>query len=69
MLAGQLRLADTNALTPGARLDDVGLDSLGLLSFIAAMEREFGISVSDLDYEGLTTFGDVVALVERLTRA
>lgn len=51
-----------------ALLEDVGLDSLGMLSFIASIERDFGVGISDRDYESLTTFGDAIGLVERLTR-
>jgi acyl carrier protein len=68
ILVRQLKLADTSTLLPGASLSDVGLDSLGMLAFIASIEREFGVSVSDRDYEDLDTFGDAVALVGRLAR-
>jgi acyl carrier protein len=68
ILARQLRLAEDTTFTPDTVLDDAGLDSLGMLSFIAAVERDFVVSVSDHDYESLRTFGDALALVERLTR-
>jgi acyl carrier protein len=47
-------------------LEEVGLDSLGMLAFIASIEREFGVSISDRDYETLETYGDALALVRRL---
>jgi acyl carrier protein len=68
ILARQLRLPQDTAFTPGTVLDDAGLDSLGMLSFIAAIEREFGVSISDRDYESLRTFGDALRLAARLTR-
>ena len=68
LLTRQLRLLDESALTPNVTLEDAGLDSLGMLSFIAAIEREFNVSVSDRDYETLRTFGDALVLVDRLTR-
>jgi len=68
ILVRQLKLADTSTLLPGASLSDVGLDSLGMLAFIAGIEREFGVSVSDRDYEELETFGDAITLVARLAR-
>jgi acyl carrier protein len=68
ILVQQLRLPDNSCLTPDARLEDAGLDSLAMLSFIASIEREFDVSVSDRDYETLETFGDALALVDRLTR-
>ena len=67
-LARQLRLAEDTPLPHETVLEDVGLDSLAMLSFIAGIERDFSVSVSDTDYESLRTFGDAVALVERLTR-
>ena len=67
-LVRQLRLPDGAVFTPDTVLDDVGLDSLGMLAFIAAIERDFSVSISDRDYESLRTFGDALALVERLTR-
>lgn len=48
-------------------LEDVGLDSLGMLSFIASIERDFNVGISDHDYESLTTFGDAIGLVDRLS--
>lgn len=68
ILARQLRLGEDAAFTPDTVLDDAGLDSLGMLSFIAAIERDFRVSISDRDYESLRTFGDALTLVERLTR-
>lgn len=68
ILVRQLRLTEDTVLAHDTVLEDVGLDSLGMLSFIAGIERDFGVAISDRDYESLHTFGDAVALVERLTR-
>ena len=68
ILVRQLRLPEGTAFDPGMPLEDAGLDSLGMLAFIASIERDFGVGVSDRDYESLRCFGDAVALVERLTR-
>ncbi len=68
ILLHQLRLPEDTPLSHVALLEDVGLDSLGMLSFIASIERDFGVGISDRDYESLTTFGDAIGLVERLTR-
>ena len=67
ILVRQLRLPEDTAFSPAMLLEDVGLDSLGMLAFIASIERDFGVSISDRDYETLRTFGDAVALIERLT--
>ncbi|HEU0074857.1 MAG TPA: acyl carrier protein [Dehalococcoidia bacterium] len=68
ILVRQLRLPEETILSHDTLLEDVGLDSLGMLSFIAVIERDFGVGISDRDYESLSTFGDAVALVERLTQ-
>ena len=61
----QLKLEDGSTLDPETSLSDAGLDSLGMLAFVASIEREFNVSVSDRDYEGLETFGDALALIRR----
>jgi acyl carrier protein len=66
LLVRQLRLPADYVFTPDSELEEIGLDSLGMLSFIASIEREFGVSISDRDYETLGTFGDALALVRRL---
>jgi acyl carrier protein len=68
ILVRQLKLEAEPAFEPLVPLSDLGLDSLGMLAFIASLEREFDVSISDRDYEELDTFGDAVALIERLTR-
>ena len=69
ILTRQLRLDGGTSFLSTVNLSDLGLDSLGMLAFIASIEREFEISVSDRDYESLATFGDAVALICRLRRA
>ena len=68
ILVNQLKLPDEAVLAPDALLSDIGLDSLGMLAFVAGLEREFGVTISDRDYEALETFGDAFALVTRLVR-
>lgn len=66
ILVSQLRLDGNPGLEAETALEEVGLDSLGMLAFIASIEREFGVSISDRDYETLETYGDALALVRRL---
>ena len=68
ILIRQLRLPNNTLFSTGDLLEDAGLDSLGMLAFIATLERDFGVSISDRDYESLHSFGDAVALIERLTQ-
>ena len=44
-------------------VDDLGADSLDLLSLFMALEDEFGGTISEEDTEGLTTLRDVVACI------
>lgn len=57
---------DTAAIRPESKLiDDLGLNSIGMLYMAMELENEFGIKFSNEDFAGLTTVGDVVARVER----
>lgn len=55
-----------DAIRPESKLvDDLGLNSIGMLYMAMELENEFGIKFSNEDFAGLTTVGDVVARVER----
>jgi len=71
IIAEQANL-DVEDVTDGATLDSLGLDSLGLVEAIFAIEEAFDISVpfnandpqqSDFD---ISSVGSVIAAVERL---
>lgn len=52
---------DESELTPNASFsNDLGLDSLDVLETFMALEKEFGIRVSDEELEKLTTVGAVI---------
>src|SRR5262245_55975634 len=52
---------------PNDRLEDVGIDSLGLAELAAAIEREFGADLADAPaLVGTDTVGDVLATVDAL---
>lgn len=44
-------------------VEDLGADSLDLLSLFMALEDEFGDTISEEDSEGLTTLRDVVECI------
>ena len=48
-------------------IDDLGLDSLDLVQLGIAAEGEFNIALDDEQIRGLSTVGDIVNLVKRLT--
>ncbi|HET6255558.1 MAG TPA: acyl carrier protein [Puia sp.] len=55
---------DEANLTPNVSFsNDLGLDSLDILETFMAIEKEFGIKISDEDAEKLTTPGAVIDYV------
>ena len=51
------------------KLEDIGIDSLGMLDVIFAIEGEFGVNTGDLNgeiLENITTFNGLVAIVDAL---
>ena len=51
------------------KLEDVGIDSLGMLDVIFEIEGEFGIQTGEIDgdvLEKITTFNGLVELVDSL---
>ena len=68
-------MLDPSDITPESRLDELGVDSLGLVESIFAIEEAFDISVpfnanepgkSDFD---ISTVGSIIAAVEGLVAA
>ncbi|MEZ5797098.1 MAG: acyl carrier protein [Paracoccaceae bacterium] len=74
ILAAQA-LIDPASIAPDATLDSLGLDSLGLVEAIFAIEEAFGVSVpfnaNEPDASGfdISTVATVVAGVRRLVAA
>jgi len=56
---------DANQLTADARLEDLGIDSLGMAELVFNIEDAFGLNVPDVAVT-LTTFGEVVAFIDDL---
>lgn len=53
------------AITPGARLvEDLGCDSLQLLTLAAEVENRFRVVLEPADEARIATIGDLVALLE-----
>lgn len=60
VLVDRLRL-EPDQITPQANLfDDLGLDSIDLMTAVMAIEERFTIDVSDDELEGVTTVGQAV---------
>jgi acyl carrier protein len=54
-LAEVLPSADVEASDPGDTLIDLGIDSLTMIQFVAALERRLGVRLADTDIESLAT--------------
>lgn len=68
-------LLDPSEIRPGMPAEDLGLDSLGLVEAIFAIEERFGITVPfnantpEASAFGTATVGGIIAEVEALVRA
>lgn len=56
---------DPHQLTTDARLEDLGLDSLGMAELVFNIEDAFGLSVPDAAVS-LTTLGEVAVFIDDL---
>ena len=64
-MASEVAEKDFSHVTEDATIAGLGIDSLGMLELIAAMERELGISVPDEQLVGIQTVRQLLDLVER----
>ncbi len=55
---------EPGTLTPDARLDDMGVDSIGMAELIFNIEDEFGLKLTDAAVQ-LSTFGEVVRFIDQ----
>lgn len=59
---GELKV---DSLTEETRLiEDIGMNSIGLLYMAMAVEEEFGVRFTNEDFVSLKTIGDVVKKIE-----
>ncbi|POX38555.1 hypothetical protein C3486_22800 [Streptomyces sp. Ru73] len=56
---------DREAITPGAMLDDLEVDSLDLLELCQSIKLELGIPVRPKDFDGLESIAEVLELCAR----
>jgi len=56
---------ERSALTPDALLESLGIDSLGVMDLLFAIEEEFHVTVPS-ERVPLATLGDLVAYVDAL---
>jgi acyl carrier protein len=50
---------------PGAKFEDMGLDSLAFVEVQLAMQQEYGFTIPDEDASEITTVGEAIDYVNR----
>ena len=62
-------LIDRAKLDKTAKLEDIGLDSVDLVSVIFAIEEKYGIEIAEDAFDRSDTLGTVLAKIEALIDA
>jgi acyl carrier protein len=66
LFAGHLGISQ-DQLHPGTFTKDIGADSLDVVELVMALEEEFGVTISDSDFDEIKTVGDVIRyIIERM---
>ena len=65
-LIAEEALIDREKLTREATLEDIGLDSVGVVSMVFAVEEKYGVEIPDDAFEGVKTVGNVLDKVEAI---
>lgn len=63
VLVDKLKVDGTKVQLQANLYDDLGLDSIDLMTAVMAMEERFGIEISDDELEQVTSVGDAVRLL------
>jgi acyl carrier protein len=62
-------LIDRAKLDPAAKLEDIGLDSVDLVSVVFAIEEKYGIQIAEDAFDRSDTLGAVIGKIEALIAA
>ena len=62
-------LMDRAKLIPAAKLEDIGLDSVDLVSVVFAIEEKYGIEIAEDAFDRSDTLGAVLAKIDALIDA
>jgi acyl carrier protein len=62
-------LIDRSKLDPAAKLEDIGLDSVDLVSIVFAIEEKYGIEIAEDAFDRSDTLGVVLKKIEALIDA
>lgn len=64
-MAGEIAEKDFSSVAEDAKIAELGIDSLGMLEVVSAMERELGVQVPDEQLVGIQTVRQLLDLVEK----
>jgi len=56
---------EVDEVTAESKLEDLGIDSLGGLRIVAAVEKKYGLVISEQEISKIRTMPDIFGLVER----
>lgn len=62
-------LIDKDKLDPAAKLEDIGLDSVDLVSVVFAIEEKYGIEIAEDAFSRTDTLGVVLQKIDGLIDA
>jgi acyl carrier protein len=68
-IVAEIAEVEASSLSPEASLADLGVDSLGGLRLVAAVEQRFGIVVEEAVIPRVRTVRDVLALVDEIDQS
>jgi len=64
ILAAELGVDEDQVTLDANVMDDLGADSLDVVTLLMAFEEEFGLSIDDGEAENFKTVGDIVSFIE-----
>ena len=64
-MAGEVAEKNFDHVTEDAKIQELGIDSLGMLELVGAMERELEVQIPDEQLVGIQTVRQLLELVER----
>lgn len=64
LLTEEFRVEE-DGIKPEATFKELGLDSLDVVSFAMALEDRLSIEIPEKELDGVRTYGDALALLER----
>lgn len=63
-LVAKEALVDVEKLKKNSTLEEIGLDSVDLVSVVFAVEDKYGVTIGENDLEKSATLGQMLALIE-----